>query len=224
MKPVVLFGAGKIAEVVLYFLRHHSERSVVSCALDQMYIKHQTWCDLPVVAFESLERAYPPEDYDVFIAVGYQELNDFRARKCEQARAKGYTLMSYVDPEVHLPLDCEFGDNCFIMQGSVVQPCVKVGDNVFIWGGALVGHHSVIGDNCWLTSRCNIAGNVVIGDNSFLAMNSSITNGVNVGKRCFIGANALVNKCTDDAQVYLSQPSGLYRLDSNQFLRLSSFN
>jgi len=192
MKPIVLFGAGKVAEVLLYFFRHHSNRQVVACATDQNYLPSSQWNNLPVINFAKIVEIYPPADFDVFVALGYQDLNGLRAKKCAEARALGYTLPSYVHPQSGLPLDCEFGDNCFIMNNVLIHPRVRLGNNVFVWSGAMVGHHSMIGDNCWLTSGCNVSGDVTLGNNCFLAVNCTIAHSVRVGEGCFIGANALV--------------------------------
>lgn len=223
MKPVVLFGAGKIGEVILYFFRNHSDRDVVACTADRDYLPPSPWHDLPVIDFSNILETYPPSDFDLFVAIGYQDLNGLRAKKCAEARALGYTLVSYVHPQSGLPLDCEYGDNCFIMNNVLVHPRVRLGNNVFVWTGAMLGHHSVIGDNCWLTSCCNVAGVVTLGKNCFLAVNSTIAHAVRVGDDCFIGANALVTKCTNDSDVYLAESTKPFRLNSRQFLRISRF-
>lgn len=223
MKPLILFGAGKIAEVLLYFLRTHSEREVVACTADGDYLPSSPWNGLPVVDFARITESHPPEKYDMFVALGYQDLNGLRARKCGEARALGYTLPSYVHPQSGLPEDCELGDNCFIMNSVLVHPRVRLGNNVFLWSGAMIGHHSVVGDNCWLTSCCNVSGVVTLGKNCFLAVNSTIGHSVRVGDDCFIGANALVTKCTDDGEVYLAEATKPFRLNSKQFLRVSKF-
>jgi sugar O-acyltransferase (sialic acid O-acetyltransferase NeuD family) len=223
MKPLVLFGAGKIAEVLLYFFKNHSDREVVACTTDQDHLPEDSWNGLPTVPFENLIKTHPPEQFDLFVAIGYQDLNKLRARKCEEARAIGYTLPSYIHPESGLPKDCKFGDNCFVMNNVMIHPRVRLGNNVFVWSGAMVGHHSSVGDNCWLTSCCNISGVVTLGKNCFLAVNSTIAHSVQVGDDCFIGANALVAKCTEDNEVYLAESSKTFRLNSQQFLRMSRF-
>jgi len=224
MKPIILFGAGKIAEVILYFFRNHSDRQVVACTADREFLPAAPWNGLPVVDFSTVKESHPPGEYDLFVALGYQDLNRLRAKKCEEARAMGYTLPSYIHPDSGLPLDCEYGDNCFVMTSALVHPRVRLGNNVFVWSGAMVGHHSVVGDNCWLTSCCNVSGVVTLGKNCFLAVNSTIAHAVQVGDNCFIGANALVTKCTDDAEVYLAESTKPFRLNSNQFLRMSRFS
>ncbi len=223
MKPIVLFGTGKIAEVLLYFFRHHSDHDVVACTANRSFLAEKTWQGLPAVAFEEIEQSYPPEDYAMFVALGYQELNALRARTCAAAKAKGYTLISYVHPESGLPRDCEYGENSFIMNNVSIHPRVRLGDDVFVWSGAMIGHHSTIGDHCWLTSCVNISGVVTVGRSCFFAVNATVAHNVTIGDECFIGANALVTKCTGNGQVFLAESAKPFRLNSHQFLRMSKF-
>jgi sugar O-acyltransferase (sialic acid O-acetyltransferase NeuD family) len=223
MKQIVLFGTGKIAQVLLYFFRHHSDCKVVACTANRSFLSGSPWQGLPAIAFEEVEQRYPPERYAMFVAVGYQELNALRARKYAEAKAKGYTLVSYVHPESGLPKDCEYGDNCFIMNNVMIHPRVRLGNDVFVWSGAMIGHHSTIGDHCWLTSCANISGVVTVGKSCFFAVNATVAHNVIIGDECFIGANALVTKCTENGQVFLAESTKPFRLNSHQFLRMSKF-
>ncbi|MBT9501942.1 MAG: acetyltransferase [Burkholderiaceae bacterium] len=224
MKPLILFGCGKIAEVVLYFLRDHSERRVVACCADRPFLPEEPWNGLPTVAFDEVEARYPPQTHDMFVALGYQSMNALRQMRCEQARQLGYQLASYVHPQSGLPNDCAYGDNCFFMNQVLVHPRVVIGSNVFVWSGAMIGHHSRIGNNCWLTSGASIAGGVEVGDNVFFAIGSTVCNSLSIGRNCFIGANALVSRNTQEGEVLLAESSKPIRLNSQQFLRMSRFN
>jgi len=223
VKPLVIFGTGKIAEVLLFFFRNHSDREVVACTVDKQYMPGVMWHDLPVVAFEEVSKQYPPAEYGMFVAVGYQNMNSLRADTCTRARNLGYTLSSYIHPDSCLPGDCIHGDNCFIMNQVLVHPHVQLGNNVFVWSGAMIGHHSTIGDNCWLTSCANISGVVTVGKNCFFAVNATVAHGIRVEDECFIGANALVTKCANAGEVYLAESTKPFRLNSRQFLRMSKF-
>jgi sugar O-acyltransferase (sialic acid O-acetyltransferase NeuD family) len=224
MKPLILFGTGKIAEVLLYFFRHHSDREVVACTVDAAFIPGVEWEGLPVVPFDAVRRLYPPEQYDMFVAVGYHDMNALRAKKCAEARALGYTLTSYIDAGPGVPRDIAHGDNCFVMNQAIIHPRVALGNNVFVWSGAMIGHHSTIGDNCWLTSCANISGVTTVGANCFFAVNSTVGHGVTLGDECFLGANALVTKCADRGAVFLVGNTAPFRLNSRQFLRMSDFS
>jgi len=223
MKPIVLFGTGKIAEVLLYFFRHHSDYEVAACTVNRPFLSGGSWQGLPLVAFDEVEQLYPPSKYAMFVAVGYQELNALRARTCAEAKARGYTLVSYVHPQSGLPKDCEYGENCFIMNDVLIHPRVRLGNNVFVWSGAMIGHHSTIGDHCWITSCANISGAVTVGKSCFFAVNATVAHNLVIGDECFIGANALVTKCTEDGQVFLAENTKPFRLNSHQFLRMSKF-
>lgn len=224
MKPIVLFGTGKIAEVILYFFTHHSDRQVVACSVDKDYLPGSEWQGIPVVPFDEITRSYPPETHDMFVALGYQDLNALRTKKCAEARQLGYTLVSYIHPDSGLPGDCVHGDNCFIMNQVLIHPKVQLGNNVFVWSGAMIGHHSSVGDNCWLTSCANISGVVTMGKNCFLAVNATVAHGITIGDDCFIGANALVTKTTQPEEVYVVENTKPFRLNSPQFLRMSRFS
>lgn len=223
-KDLVIFGIGKIAEVVFYYAKEECGFNVAAFCVDSQYKTVEIFQGLPVTAFESVEQDFPPVMYDMFVAVGYHDLNRLREARCKEALAKGYELVSIVSPMANLPKNIRLGWNCFVMPPCFIHPYVVLQSNVFVFNGATVGHHSVIDDNCWLTSSCNIGGNVHIGANTFMALNSTIGHSVSIGKNCFIGANALITKNLEDDKVVIAEPSKPLRLNSHQFLRMSNFS
>ena len=223
-KSIVIFGTGKIAEVVYYYAVQECGLTVAAFCIDALYKNTDQFFGLPVVNFEEVEDRYPPGDYDMFVAIGYHDLNRLREARCNSAMQKGYKLVSVVSPLANLPANVEIGYNCFIMPPAIVHPCVVFGNNVFVWSGSVVGHHSVIQNNCWLTSSCNISGNVSLGENSFVAVNATIGHSVLIGKNCFIGANALVTKNLAEERVVIVESTKPFRLNSKQFLRFSNFS
>jgi sugar O-acyltransferase (sialic acid O-acetyltransferase NeuD family) len=223
-KELVIFGTGVIAEVIYYYATEECGFKVAAFAVDEQYKKDEKFLELPVIPFSTIEKLYPPNAYDMFVAVGYHDLNALRENKCKEAIAKGYLLVSIVSPNSHLPKNVEIGYNCFIMPPSIVHPCVKIGNNVFIWNGSVVGHHSHLKDNCWLTSGCNVSGKVTIGENTFIAINATIGHSVTLGKECFIGANTLIIKNALDGQVFIAESTKPLKVNSRQFLRFSNFS
>ena len=223
-KDIVIFGIGKIAEVVHYYAVNECELNVVAFCVDAAFKHSDTFQGLPVMDFENIEGVYPPSTFDMFVGIGYHDLNRLRQTKCDEAIAKGYTLASVISPLANLPANVKTGYNCFIMPPAIVHPCVTLGNNVFVWSGSMVGHHSVIADNCWLTSSCNVSGNVHLGANSFLAVNATVGHSVTIGKNCFIGANALVTKNLEEDKVVIVESTKPFRLNSRQFLRFSNFS
>jgi sugar O-acyltransferase (sialic acid O-acetyltransferase NeuD family) len=223
-KKLVIFGVGKIAEVVFYYASNECKFEVSAFCLDTEYKKSESFHGLPVVSFEEVKDKFPPAEYDMFVAVGYHDLNQLRGRKCLESRQLGYKLVSIVSPLCNLPNNVLIGWNCFIMPPSIIHPYVVIKNNVFVWSGAMVAHHSTIEDNCWLTSGCNISGNVQIGENTFVAVNATVGHSVQIGKNCFLGANSLTTKNLEDDKVVIAESNKPLRLTSRQFLRMSNFS
>ena len=224
MKELVLFGLGRIADVVYYYMENESDLRVAGFTCDREYVDRDRFQGLPVVPFDEVENEFPADRFAMFVALGYQQLNALRADRVAQAKAKGYEIASFIHESSGLPQDTKTGENCFIMNNVCVQPRVTLGNNVFLFSGALVGHHTTIGDNCWITSNANIAGIVNVGKNCFFAINATVANNVTIGDKCFIGANALVTKDLRDGQVVIEKSSEVLRLNSEQFLKMSRFS
>ena len=224
MKKLIIFGTGLTAEVVFNCFTGSDEYHIVGFTCDRDFISADTFLGLPVIPFESLEKHWSPKEHYCFVALGYKDMNDFRASKVLAMKSKGYRLTSYISSQLEFRNSIKIGENCFIMAGANIQPCVSIGNNTFIWSGSIVGHHTIVGNNCWITSGANIAGNVTIGNNNFLAINSTVTNDVKLGSECFIGANALVTKNLADESVIIENSSQVFRLKTKDFLRMSLFH
>jgi len=224
MKDLIIFGNGKIADVVYYYAVNECNYNVVAFTADREYVKVNTFHDLPVIPFEEITRQYNPENYSMFIAVGYHDLNRLREAKYLEAKKLGYEIISVVSPGCKLPANVRFGENCFIMPPSIIHPLVEIGNNTFVWSGSMIGHHTIIGNNCWLTSSTNISGVVRVGNNCFFAVNSTVGHAVSIGSKCFLGANALVTKNLEDNKVVIEESTKVFRLESEQFLRFSKFS
>lgn len=208
----------------MHYFRQLSEYNVVALTVDENFLSDDKKWGLPIVPFENLESKYSPLDYNMFVAVGYQQLNQVRAQKCLEAKSKGFSLVSCIGQNANIPSDLIYGENCFIMDNVMIHPCVQLGMNNFIWSGVMIGHHSKIGNHCWLTSSSQVAGGVNMGDRCFLSINSTIGNQLNIGDDCFFGANSLITKCTNNDEVYLQQSTSAHRLNSRQFLKLTGFD
>jgi sugar O-acyltransferase (sialic acid O-acetyltransferase NeuD family) len=144
------------------------------------------------VPFEEVATHYPPEQFDLFVAVSYAKLNAVRTGKAAAARAMGYQLASYVSSLATVFADLTHGDNCFILENNVIQPFARIGANVTLWSGNHIGHHSTIEDNAFLASHVVVSGGVRVGEASFVGVNVTLRDHVNIGARCVLGAGALV--------------------------------
>ncbi len=159
---------------------------------------------------------YPPDQFDLFVAVSYARMNQVRAVKCQQGREKGYALASYISSKATVWEGVPFGENCFILEDNTIQPYVKIGNHVTLWSGNHIGHHSEISDNCFITSHVVISGGVKVRENCFIGVNATIRDHVTIGKHCVIGAASLILHDTQEFGVYIGNPAELSKVPSNR--------
>lgn len=209
---VVIFGTGSFAEVAYYYLTKDSPYEVVAFTADKEFITGEKKSGLPVVSFEEVEKLYPPDEFKMFVAIAYSKVNKVREEKYNQAKEKGYELISYISSKAIVWDNVETGDNCFIFEANVIQPFVKIGNNVIIWSGNHIGHHTTIGDHCFIASHAVISGHCKIEPYCFIGVNATLIDGITIAKECIIGADALIIvKDTQKGGVYGGHPANLLR-------------
>ena len=196
MKKLIIYGTGLIAELADYYFETDSEYEVVAFCNTRKFIEVDEFLGKPIVAFEEVEKLYPPEQYSMFIALGYLKTNKIREQRFKDAKQKGYQLASYISSKA-THFNTSFGDNCFILEHNVIQPFVKIMDNVTLWSGNHIGHHSTIGNNVFVASHAVVSGCCKILDNCFLGVNVTLRDNIVIGRSSVIGAGATVMKSTD---------------------------
>lgn len=207
MAKLVLFGAGDIARLAHFYFTHDSPHEVVAFCVDDAYRTATEFLGLPLVGFAEVTRHYPPEDYQMFIAVSYARMNQLRAEKYTKAKALGYALVSYVSSRATALLRAPIGDNCFILEDNTLQPFVTIGNNVTLWSGNHIGHDSAIEDHCFISSHVVVSGHCTIGAYSFIGVNATLRNAIRIAPYSLIGPGAVILKDTVEYGVYLAPPA-----------------
>jgi sugar O-acyltransferase (sialic acid O-acetyltransferase NeuD family) len=208
-KPLVVFGAGQIAQLACFYFTHDSDRKVVAFTVDEAYREADEFDGLPLVPFEDVEKQFPPDQFDMFVALSYSKRNSVRTEKCASAKAKGYELASYISSRATFFPGTSFGENCFILEDNTIQPFVQIGRNVTLWSGNHIGHHSVIDDNTFISSHVVISGGVHVGKNCFIGVNTTVRDHVTLADRCLIGAGSLILSSTEPSAVYVANETGV---------------
>lgn len=211
MDKVIIFGTSLFAEVAYYYLTKDSPYQVVAFTADKKFIDKSEMFGVPIVPFENIEERYPPNEFKMFIAIGYNDVNKVRAKKYSDAKEKGYQLISYVCSKAIVWDNVQFGDNCFIFEANVIQPYVKIGNDVIIWSGNHIGHHSIIKDHSFISSHAVISGSCRIGSYTFIGVNSALKEGITINDECIIGAGSLILNNTEKRGIYVGSPAKLLR-------------
>ncbi len=205
MAKLLIFGNSIMAKLAYFYFANDSAHEVVAFTVDQEYITADHFLDLPVIPFHDLVTTFPPTTHKLFIAMGYQKMNKPRASKYFQAKELGYELVSYISSKSIFLSQFPPGDNCFILEGTIIQPYARIGNNVFLWSGTQICHDSVVEDHCFLASHVVVSGNTHISPYCFIGMNASIRNGITLAPETLIGAGALLMENTIEKSVYLPQ-------------------
>src|SRR5260370_42034049 len=77
---VIIVGDGETAELAYEYFTHDSPHDVVAFCVERHYAKKDKLCGLPVIHFEEMNNAYPPDKYKAFVAISYRQLNRVRRR------------------------------------------------------------------------------------------------------------------------------------------------
>jgi sugar O-acyltransferase (sialic acid O-acetyltransferase NeuD family) len=217
MKKLVIFGCGEIAELVHFYFTSDTNYEVVGFTVDQDYMPDdQTFCGLPVAAFETVDHQFPPRDCELFVALSYTKVNKLRAAKFEAAKAKGFTLASYISSHATVLTRGPIGENSLILEDNTIQPFVRIGRNVTLWSGNHIGHHSTIGDHCFIASHVVVSGGVNVGEYSFIGVNATLRNGVSIGGGCVIGMGANIQSNCEPNGVYPGVGSERAKIPANK--------
>lgn len=210
-KPVVIFGIGNVAEIVDFYFREDNAYDVAAFATSTAHLQSapiQTFKGKPVVAFEALEEHYPPDRFDMFVAVGYRDMNQFRAGIIRQAKAQHYRLVSYVCSKATFWGDTIIGENVLVLENTLLQPYVTLQDGVFIGRGNSIGHHSTIEDCAFIANHVVLCGQNRIGRRSFIGSNATVNDGINIASDNMIGAHSFIKTHTVEGDVFATAQSG----------------
>lgn len=185
-KNLLLFGTGDLAKLACEYFTRDTNYKVIAFTVDREYLKEQTLMGFPVVPFDEVVKKYSPDEHEMHVCLIYNNMNRDRSFKCEQAKAVGYKLASYISPHAFVAPTALIGEHCFIFENNVIQDYVEIGDNCILWSGNHVGHSSVIGNTNFISSHVVISGWCNIGDNCFIGVNSTLANKTVLGKESWV--------------------------------------
>ena len=217
-KKLVIFGTTASGKIAHHYFSTDSDFEVVAFTVDSKYMQDSDFCNLPVVPFEKLTVSHPPNEYSLFIAMGYTGMNQQRAEKYYQGKSLGYEMATYVSSRCNYLSEITPGDNCLILEDNTIQPFVTIGANVVLWSGNHIGHDVVVGNHCFISSHVVVSGNTKIGECCFIGVNSTIRDNIEIGEKTLIGAGAVVMKSTDPMSVWVPAKSQRINAESVDLL------
>ncbi len=206
MAKVIIFGVLDTAELAHFYLTHDSEHEVVAFTVNQEYLKETEFKGLPVVAFEDIEKVFPPAEFQFFAPMTGKNMNRNREKIYLEAKSKGYKCVSYISSKA-TTFNNEIGENCFILEDNTIQPFTKIGNNCVFWSGNHIGHHGEIKDHVFFTSHVVLSGHCVIESYCFFGVNATIRDYMHIAEGTLVAMAAAITKPTEAWGVYVGNPA-----------------
>ena len=216
MKKIIIFGNSVFAEHIWFLLTHDSPYEVVAFTVDHKYIRGDHLFGLPVVPFETIEAVFPPSEYGMIVAVSFQRVNRLREEKYIQAKAKGYQLINYLSSRASSFPGLVTGDNCIILENSIIGSFVEIGNDVIVASAAIIGHHAILKDHSFISPGAIILGGVIVEEFCLIGANATVKEEVKVARECLIGSGVSITNNTLERGVYFNPDPELYPKRSDE--------
>lgn len=216
VKSLIIFGSKEMAELAKFYFENDTEYRIVAFTVDDAYIDKDQILGIPLIPFTEVIDKFPPENYEIHIALSYNKLNKLRQDKYDQVKSFGYKLPSYICSKAVTWPGISIGDNCFILENQTIQPSVQIGNNVILWSGNHIGHGTTIEDHVYISSEVVISGHCRIGKRSFLGVNAAIKDFLEIGSDCFIGMGASVTMNMSDGSIALGSSADIFPPDDKR--------
>ncbi len=202
MKKAIIFGTGVFPQVLYYYLNVVNPIYIYGFTAERRFCKSDNYLNLPLVAFETVEKYFPPDEYGIYICLGYTNMNAERERIFKTALEKGYEILSYRHPTSVINAQSIGMGNIFF-ENTIAGPFSEIGDGNIFKAGSHIAHHTTVGNFNFFAVSCSIAGKVKIGNNCFFGNNCAIKNELKISDFTLIGAGCYVNKDTEPYGVYV---------------------
>lgn len=220
-KKLIVFGTSEIAEIFNYYIKKDSQYEIVGFTINKDFIKEPNFCGKPIFPFESIEKTFNPKEFYMHVALSYKQFNQLRELKYNEAKNKGYNLISYVSTNSNIDFPFViFGDNCFILENQTIQKGCNIGSNVMIWSSNHIGHETKIEDHTYISSHVVISGHSKIGKRCFFGVNSAVADFCEIGNDCFIGMGANINKNLADKSTALDHGTKYYNDSDKAIIKI----
>ena len=202
-KKLIIVGLSNNAKLAAYYFERDSEYQVLGFAVNKQYKSTDEFHGLPVYEIETLQLNFTPSEVDVFVAVGYKNMNGIREDLYLVMKEMGYFLPNYISSKCSFLTEEIIGDNNFILEDNTIQPFVKIGSNNVFWSGNHIGHDVEIGNHNFITSHVVISGFTKIKNNCFIGVNATLRDDIEISDKTLIAAGAIIMKSTKSEEVYL---------------------
>ena len=193
MIPVIGFGAGGHAKVVIEILRSMQEYTIVGLLEKQSELWHTSVLGVQVLGDDSMMAELKSRGMEhAFIGVGTVGDAQPRRELYEKVAGFGFQIVPAIHAAAIVSMSATIGAGPTIMAGAIVNANTVIGDNVIVNTGAIVEHDCVIGDHTHIATGARLAGGVHVGPGSHIGIGAIVRQEIRIGEGAIVGAGAVV--------------------------------
>jgi sugar O-acyltransferase (sialic acid O-acetyltransferase NeuD family) len=214
MIPVVGFGAGGHAKVVIEIIRLLEEYEIVGLLEADKELWGTKVLGVEVLGDDSLMNELKGRGVShAFIGVGTVGDAHPRRRLLERVSGFGFEIVPAIHPGAVVSSSATIGAGPTIMAGAVLNANAVIGNNVIVNTGAIVEHDCVIGDHSHIATGARLAGGVHVGSCSHIGLGAMIRQDIHIGAGVIVGAGAVVVRDVPDGKTVMGVPARISTAD-----------
>ncbi len=208
MVPVVGFGAGGHAKVVIEILRSMQEYEIVGLLETQDALWGTKVLGVEVLGDDSLMAELKQRGIDhAFIGVGTVGDAQPRRQLFEKVAGFGFQIVPAIHAVAVVSSSAKIGVGPTIMAGAIVNANAVIGNNVIVNTGAIVEHDCVIGDHTHVATGARLAGGVHVGTGSHIGIGAVVRQEIRIGEGAIVGAGAVVVRDVPAGKTVIGVPA-----------------
>ncbi|MGZ6240242.1 MAG: hypothetical protein ACXWMF_10425, partial [Syntrophales bacterium] len=186
-KKTIIYGNGEYAHQVHQKLAEEEILDIVAFTADRQFMREDTFRGLPLVAFEDVDKMYPPDEFGMLVVIAFSMMRN-REIMFAKAKKRGYRLENFIASRAIIHNDLDIGENNIIHGGVYLGPFGRLGDNNVIRPNTYIGHGFKIHSHNYIAPGCNIGGECEIKGLSFIGIGSTVVDSTTIERETFIGA------------------------------------
>ena len=207
MIPVVGFGAGGHAKVVIEILRSMRKYEIVGL-LDTRLERGAHVLGVEVLGDDSMMAELKQRGIEhAFIGVG--TVGDVQPRRelYEKVVGFGFQIVPAIHAAAIVSESAKIGAGPTIMAGAIINANAVIGDNVIVNTGAIVEHDCVIGAHTHVATGARLAGGVQVGPGSHIGIGAVVRQEIRIGEGATVGAGAVVVRDVPAGKTVIGVPA-----------------
>jgi UDP-perosamine 4-acetyltransferase len=191
-KSVVILGTGAHAKVVIEIIECMGGYDIIGvCSSDPN--APASLCGYEYLGdFNILDDLYQKGLRLAAMGVGGWTDNIFRVQVFNDAKRKGFDLLTAIHPKSMVAQNTIIGEGCIVDAGANLMTEAVIGRNCIVSVSSLISHESTLADHVLVSGAAKIGAQVTIETGAVIAFGSTVVSRLKIGENAVVAAGAAV--------------------------------